>query len=103
MSAPDVVTHPSDLAPGFAARIPVFETGRRIPADLVETLRSIGIFRMLVPRSHGGLELDLASALEVVRTLSRIDGSVGWTAMIGTCGSVARLAPRWRPCGRVRA
>ena len=50
---------------------------------------------MLVPRSHGGLELDLPSALEVIEALSRIDGSVGWTAMIAGGGSVfAPLLPR---------
>jgi len=81
-----------DLAPGIAARVPEFEAGRRIPPDLVETLRSIGIFRMLVPRSHGGLELDLATALEVIKTLSRIDGSVGWTAMIGNGSAI--IAPQ---------
>ena len=43
---------------------------------------------MLVPRSHGGLELDLPSALDVIATLGRIDGSVGWTAMIGNGGDI---------------
>jgi hypothetical protein len=38
---------------------------------------------MFVPQSHGGLELDLPAALEVIGALGRIDGSVGWTAMIG--------------------
>ena len=57
--------------------------------------RSIGIFRLFVPRSHGGLELDLPTALEIIAALGRIDGSVGWTAMIG-CGSgiFAPLLPR---------
>jgi alkylation response protein AidB-like acyl-CoA dehydrogenase len=39
-----------------------------------------------VPRSQGGLELDLAAGLEIITALSRLDGAVGWTAMIG-CGS----------------
>jgi indole-3-acetate monooxygenase len=63
--------------------------------DLVEALKSIGIFRMLVPRSQGGLELDLPPALEIIGALSRIDGSLGWTAMIGSGGSIfAPLLPR---------
>jgi hypothetical protein len=72
-----------ELAPGIAARAAEIEDARRIPPDLVETLRSIGVFRMFVPQSHGGLELDLPAALEVIGALGRIDGSVGWTAMIG--------------------
>jgi len=43
---------------------------------------------MFVPRSHGGLELDLPTALEVIATLGRLDGSVGWTAMIGAGSTI---------------
>src|SRR5260221_2095776 len=85
----------SKLAPDITSRAAEIETARRIPLDLVETLRSIGIFRLFVPRSHGGLELDLPTGLEVIRALSRIDGSVGWTAMIGGGnGLVPALLPR---------
>ena len=71
------------LAGEITARAGEIEAGRRVPLDLVDTLRSIGVFRMMTPRSHGGLELDLPSALEVVGALARIEGSVGWIAMIG--------------------
>jgi alkylation response protein AidB-like acyl-CoA dehydrogenase len=75
------------LAPDITARAAEIEAGRRIPLDLVETLRSIGVFRMFVPQSHGGLELDLATGLDIITALGRIDGSVGWTAMIASGGS----------------
>src|SRR4029077_20344258 len=42
------------LAPSIAARAAEIEAARRIPLDLVETLRSIGVFRMFAPQSHGG-------------------------------------------------
>ena len=84
-----------ELAPVITARATEIEAGRRIPPDLVEALRSIGVFRMFVPRSHGGLELDLPTALGIYEALSRIDGSVGWTAMIGGgCDLFAPLLPR---------
>jgi alkylation response protein AidB-like acyl-CoA dehydrogenase len=83
------------LAPGISSRATEIEAGRRMPPDLVEALRSIGIFRIFVPQSHGGLELDMPTALEIFGTLSRIDGSVGWTAMIGGgCDMFAPLLPR---------
>src|ERR1700730_8678658 len=69
-------------APEITARAAEIEAARRIPLDLVETLRSIGVFRMFAPSSHGGLELDFASGL------GRIDGLVGWAAMIGSAGDV---------------
>jgi hypothetical protein len=42
-----------ELASGITSRAAEIEAGRRIPPDLVDTLKSIGVFRMLVPESHG--------------------------------------------------
>jgi indole-3-acetate monooxygenase len=87
----DLLAAIQELAPAIAARVAEIEAGRRIPPDLVEQLRSIGVFRMFVPRSHGGMELDFPSGLRIIETLSRIDGSVGWVAMIGN--GAALMAP----------
>jgi alkylation response protein AidB-like acyl-CoA dehydrogenase len=84
-----------ELAPEIVSRAPEIEAGRRIPPDLVSTLRSTGIFRLFVPQSHGGLELDLPAALKIIAALARVDGSVGWTAMIASVGSIlASSLPR---------
>src|SRR6516225_3217539 len=72
------------LGPGIAARSAEIERERQIPRDLMATLKSVGVFRMLVPASHGGFELDLPAALDAIEALARIDGSVGWAAMIGS-------------------
>ena len=77
-----------ELAPHITARIAEMEAARRIPLDLVETLRSIGVFRIFAPRSHGGLELDFPTGMEIVGALARIDGAVGWTAMIGCVSAI---------------
>ena len=58
------------LAPEITARGAEIEAARRMPLDLVETLRSIGVFRMFAPRSHGGLELGFPSGLEVISARS---------------------------------
>ncbi|MCA1458572.1 acyl-CoA dehydrogenase family protein [Bradyrhizobium sp. BRP22] len=76
------------LAPDITARAAEIEAARCVPADLIDHLKSVGIFRMCVPRSHGGLELALPAGLEVIRTLARLDGSIGWTAMTGSGGSI---------------
>jgi indole-3-acetate monooxygenase len=73
-----------DLAPALAARAEEIEGARRVPRDIVDTLRQIGIFRMLAPRSHGGLELTVPDALPVIAALSAADSSVGWVTMIVT-------------------
>jgi len=84
-----------ELASEITSRAAEFEAVRRIPQDFVDRLRSIGMFRIFVPRSHGGLELPLPAGLEVITALARLDGSVGWTSMIA-CGSslFATLLPR---------
>jgi indole-3-acetate monooxygenase len=75
-------------APAIVARSEEIERGRRVPPDLVEELTAAGCFRMLVPRSHGGAELDLPAEMRVIEELARADGSVGWTVMIGRSAPV---------------
>jgi alkylation response protein AidB-like acyl-CoA dehydrogenase len=77
-----------ELAPDITACAAEIEDGRRITPDLVEALRSIGVFRIFAPESPGGLELDLPAGLDIIAALGRIDGSVGWSAMIGSTGGV---------------
>lgn len=73
-----------DLAPSLAARADEIELARTLPIDLVSELSSIGLFRMLVPRSHGGLEIEFPSSLDILTELAAIDGALGWTVMIGS-------------------
>jgi alkylation response protein AidB-like acyl-CoA dehydrogenase len=72
------------MAPQIAARAGEIEAGRRMPPGLVETLRSIGVFRIVAPESHDGLELNLPEAIAIIEALGRIDGSVGWTVMVAS-------------------
>jgi indole-3-acetate monooxygenase len=71
------------LAPDIAARAGEIEDARRLPPDLLEELTAAGCFRMLLPRSHGGTGVDLATSMRVYEELSRADASVGWTVAIG--------------------
>src|SRR5260221_3980411 len=48
-----------ELTSHIIARAAEIEAARRIPLDIVQSLKSAGVFRMFVPRSHGGLELAL--------------------------------------------
>ncbi|MGK4005682.1 acyl-CoA dehydrogenase family protein [Sorangium sp. So ce1036] len=73
-----------DLAPGISARSTEIEAARRIPADLLDELKAAGCFRMFLPRSHGGYEVDVRTGMEVLETLARADGATGWTVMIGS-------------------
>jgi alkylation response protein AidB-like acyl-CoA dehydrogenase len=72
-----------DLGPELAARAEEIEQGRRVPRDIADRLRHLGLFRTLMPRSHGGLELSVPEVIPMLETLAAADSSVGWVAMIG--------------------
>lgn len=79
------------LAPSIVDRASEIETGRRVPVDLVDSLRAAGCFRLIRPATHGGLEASLPDAMRALETLARADASVAWTVMIGA-GSWIDLA-----------
>src|SRR5215471_8838601 len=84
-----------ELTPAITARATEIEAERRVSGDVLDVLKAIGAFRLFVPRSHGGLELDLPSGLSIIKGLAKLEGSVGWTAMIGNVGHlIASLLPR---------
>jgi indole-3-acetate monooxygenase len=72
------------LVPAIASRSEEIAAGRRVPMDIIASLRAAGLYRAYVPRDLGGLELPVSDIFRAVTTLSRADGSVGWTAMLGT-------------------
>ena len=57
------------LAPELAERAVEMEEVRRLPADLAEKMARAGAFRMMTPKTYGGLEL---SAREFVEGVERI-------------------------------
>jgi alkylation response protein AidB-like acyl-CoA dehydrogenase len=77
-----------------AARAPDTEQQRRLPADLAAELAQAGLFRMLVPKSLGGAEVDVATLFGALEQLGRADAATGWCVMIG--GTTA-LISAWLP------
>ena len=74
------------VAPALREEAAAGERARRLTPGAVEALRSTGVFRMPMPRSWGGPEVDVPTQIDIVETLSRADGSAGWCAMIGSDG-----------------
>ena len=79
------------LAPSIMERGGEIETARRVPIDLLDSLRAAGCFRLVRPASHGGLEASMPDAMRALESLARADASVAWTVMIGA-GSWIDLA-----------
>jgi len=75
------------------------EAQRRLPADLAAELAQAGLFRMLVPTSLGGAEVDVATLFNRLEQLGRADAATGWCVMIG--GTTA-LISAWLPMEHAR-
>jgi len=79
----------STLAAVAALRLTIMAAGdqieqeRCLPPPLVRQLKQAGVFRMTMPRTWGGSELDPLAQLRVLEEISYADGSVGWCAAIG--------------------
>lgn len=77
-----------DLAPHVRSLSHQIETQRRLPQSLVDAMAVAGLFRLLIPRSMGGLEVDVATFIQTIEAAAALDGSVGWSAMIGATGGL---------------
>jgi alkylation response protein AidB-like acyl-CoA dehydrogenase len=69
---------------------------RSLPEPVVAAIVERGLFRLWIPRRYGGAELSLPEALEVYEAAARLDGSFGWSVMIGSGGGLfaAYLEPQ---------
>jgi alkylation response protein AidB-like acyl-CoA dehydrogenase len=73
------------LAPLIADSLDEIERGRRLPPPLVAALHEAGMFRLLLPRGLGGVELDPPTFVRVTESLARVDASTAWV-VCQTCG-----------------
>lgn len=67
------------------------EREQRLSPPLVEQLRAAGFYRMVLPRSLGGLQVDPLTYLRVVELLSEGAGSVGWNVCNNSIGQLVTL------------
>ncbi|MEU6432383.1 3-hydroxy-9,10-secoandrosta-1,3,5(10)-triene-9,17-dione monooxygenase oxygenase subunit [Microbispora sp. NPDC046973] len=70
------------LLPKIAERARSTDEDRRVPAESIRELVQAGVFRMLQPKRYGGVESDPVSFYEVVREISAVCGSTGWTVAV---------------------
>jgi indole-3-acetate monooxygenase len=75
------------LAPLIRQHAPDAERNRRISPNVLAALREGGFFRMLLPRSLGGLEVDPVTCSRVVEEIARADSAAAWTLQAGNTGA----------------
>jgi alkylation response protein AidB-like acyl-CoA dehydrogenase len=67
------------------------ERDQRLPRALVEKMCAAGFYRMVIPRSLGGLGVDPLTYLRVVELLAEGAGSVGWNIANNSIGQLVTL------------
>jgi alkylation response protein AidB-like acyl-CoA dehydrogenase len=83
------------LTPVLDKAAPRIEAACALPPDVVDALHEARLFRMLLPRSLGGAELELAAFFQVIGAIAEGDASTAWSvAQSGGCAmSAAYLEP----------
>lgn len=83
----DPVAAVAALEPLVAAHRDEMDRDRRLAPAVVAAMADIGILRAAVPRELGGPAYDPRTQVELVEAFSRLDGSIGWCAMIASASS----------------
>jgi alkylation response protein AidB-like acyl-CoA dehydrogenase len=87
----DPVARARELGPEISAAADEIERTRRIPAGLLERMHDLRLFRMVLPRSAGGDEVEPSVYVAALEEIARHDGSIGWNTFTGN--SSALIAP----------
>jgi indole-3-acetate monooxygenase len=91
IDAQPVVQRAAALQPLLRQYHEQIEDEQRLPPALVEQLHAAGLYRMVIPRSLGGLQVDPLTFLRVVELLAEGAGSVGWNVCNNSIGQLVTL------------
>ncbi|PYM86119.1 MAG: hypothetical protein DME09_03400 [Candidatus Rokuibacteriota bacterium] len=72
------------LAPRLRAASDEVERGRSLTEPLVQAMAVAGLYRLLLPRSLGGGEVDPLTYFDVVEALAEADSAAAWSVLIST-------------------
>ena len=77
-----VIAGVTELLPTLRQRAQETEDARVVPAESVKSLEETGFFRLLQPKTAGGLEADPVTFFTAVRLIASACGSTGWVASV---------------------
>ncbi|MFC5948729.1 acyl-CoA dehydrogenase family protein [Pseudonocardia lutea] len=66
----------------------------RLPDASVQAMREVGLYRMWVPRSLGGYEIDPVSAFDLIEEIARVDAAAAWNLYMSVSPSIFTM---WLP------
>jgi len=73
-----LIARAKNLVPLIEAAAPRIEADRALTEDVLAALHQAGLFRMLLPRSCGGAEVDPAVFSQAIEAIAKADASTAW-------------------------
>jgi len=85
-----VIARAQSVRPAVEAARNAIEEMRRLPPDLLHKLHEKQLFRLLMPKTNGGIETDPITFFHVIETIARADASTAWClSQAGGCAMTA--------------
>jgi indole-3-acetate monooxygenase len=85
---PDPLAQARALGAAIAASADAIERTRRIPAPLLGRLHEARLFRMLLPRSVGGDQVEPATYVVAIEEIARHDTSLAWNVFVANSAAL---------------
>ena len=82
ISTTQILDSINDLEPILSQHVEEEEKIGRLSAPVVEALRAGGFFKLFLPRSLGGLEVDPLTMAKIVEGVARYNTAAGWSLMV---------------------
>ena len=83
----ELLTRARTLGPLIREHATLSEQRRRLAPEVIAGLRTNGMFRLLLPKSLGGLEVDPVTCALVVEEIAGFDSAAGWALQAGNTGA----------------
>jgi len=81
-SSNQIIDTINDIAPVLSQHIDEEEKQGRLSSEVVSSLKEVGFFKLFLPRSLGGLELDPVTTAKVVEGVATYNTAAGWSLMV---------------------
>jgi alkylation response protein AidB-like acyl-CoA dehydrogenase len=82
ISSTQILDTINDIEPILSQHVEDEEKNGRLSAPVVEALRAGGFFKLFLPKSLGGLEVDPLTMAKIVEGVARYNTAAGWSLMV---------------------
>ena len=82
ISGNHIMDRVSQIAPVLREHVEEEEKTGRLSAPVVNALRAAGFYKLFLPKSLGGLEVDPLTVAELVEEVTRHNTAAGWSLMV---------------------